>query len=128
MFKLLSDIKGMKEDRKSKFRILEECIKWHNILMDDYENEKYELRIGSIGKIDNNFKNVIEYLEEYIEQVQKSIDAIDNPEIQTYYSSYLLRDKIEALNEDFKAILDEIKGIYEIVKPVLKEYREEILK
>lgn len=128
MFKLLSDIKGMKEDRKSKFRILEECIKWHNILMDDYENKKFELRIGSIGAIDNNFKNVIEYLEEYIEQVQKSIDAIDNPEIQTYYSSYLLRDKIEALNEDFKAILDEIKGIYEIVKPVLKEYREEILK
>lgn len=128
MFKLLSDIKGMKEDRKSKFRILEECIKWHNILMDDYENEKYELRIGSIGTIDNNFKNVIEYLEGYIEQVQNSIDAIDNPEIRTYYSSYLLRDKMDALNNDFREILKEINSIYDTVKPVLKVYKEEILK
>ena len=128
MFKLLSDIKGMKEDRASKFRILEECIKWHNILMDDYENEKYELRIGSIGKIDNNFKNVIEYLEEYIEQVQKSIDTIDDPEVPTYYSSYLLRDKMDALNNDFREILKEVNSIYDTIKPILKEYREEILK
>ena len=128
MFKLLADIKGMKEDRASKFRILEECIKWHNILMDDYENEKYELRIGSIGKIDNNFKNVIEYLEEYIEQVQKSIDTIDDPEVPTYYSSYLLRDKMDALNNDFREILKEVNSIYDTIKPILKEYREEILK
>ena len=128
MFKLLCDLRGMKKDRKEKFEMLENCILMHNVLVDDYENKKYELGKVSINNIENNFKIVIDYMESYIDTVQESINQIDDPEVEVYFSSLILRDKMEALNDDYKEILKEIKSLYKIVNPIINEYREKILK